>query len=151
MKNGLIAGGIILLLLTSGMYMSRTAQIQDPNIISMNGLHTHPLLEIYVKGEKVEIPQNIGVGEMYRGRQGYGLGGMAMTPIHTHDDVPAIHLEYTGKVMKSDTTLGNFFSVWGKDMRSFGANMRMTVNGVESTEYESYLMQDGDVIQLHYE
>ena len=36
-------------------------------------------------------------------------------------------------------------------MRSFGTNMRMTVNGIENTEYENYQMKDGDTIELRYE
>jgi len=47
--------------------------------------------------------------------------------------------------------LENFFRNWGKDMRSFGANMRMTVNGVENTEFENYMMRDGDKIELRYD
>jgi len=123
----------------------------DPNIVSMAGLHWHPQLEIYVKGETIDIPQNIGIGAEYHGKPGYGAGNMAMTPIHTHEDLPIIHLEFQGVVRKDDITLGKFFDVWSKDMRSFGANMRMTVNGVENTEYADYIMRDGDQIELRYD
>jgi len=47
--------------------------------------------------------------------------------------------------------LSDFFAVWGKDMRSFGKNMKMTVNGQENTEYENYLMNDHDQIELIFE
>lgn len=123
----------------------------DPDIISKQGLHWHPQLTIYVRGEQIEIPQNIGVGQEYMGKPAYGNGGMAMTPMHTHDDVPVIHLEYQDVVRSKDITLGTFFAVWGKDMRSFGSSMHMTVNGIENTEYEQYVMHDGDIIELRYD
>lgn len=130
---------------------SQLEQGSDSEVIAQRGLHWHPQLAIYVKGERIEIPQNIGVGQEYLDKPGYGNGGMAMTPMHTHDDVPIIHLEYQGLVKNEDITLGKFFQVWGKDMRAFGENMRMTVNGKDSTEYEHYIMRDGDNIELHYD
>ena len=36
-------------------------------------------------------------------------------------------------------------------MLSFGANMKMTVNGKENTEYENYIMRDKDKIELRFE
>ena len=123
----------------------------DPHIVTMQGLHAHPQLEIYVRGEKIEIPQNIGIGQMYAGRSGYGQGGMAMTPIHTHDDVPIIHHEFSGVVTYDDLTLKQFFAVWGREFMSFGDAVTMTVNGVLNTELENYSMKDGDKIILRYE
>ena len=101
-------------------------------------MHWHPQLEIYVKGEKQEIPQNVGIGAVH-------------SPMHTHDDLPIIHLEYSGVVRNDDIMLGQFFKVWERDMNSFGSNMKMTVNGEESTEFGDYVMRDGDKIELRYE
>lgn len=115
--------------------VSRTA---DANVIASGGLHWHPSLEIYVGGVKQEIPQNLGLGAVHK-------------PMHTHDDLPIVHLEFTGVVKNEDITLGKFFDIWGKGMRSFGSNMRMTVNGVDNAEYEQYIMRDKDVIELHYD
>ncbi|MBM3261316.1 hypothetical protein FJY93_02755 [Candidatus Kaiserbacteria bacterium] len=113
-------------------------QPSDPDVIARRGLHSHPQLAIYVKGEKVEIPQNIGLGAVHQ-------------PMHTHEDLPLIHLEFQGVVRKGDIMLGQFFKIWGKDMRQFGSNMRMTVNGKENTEYENYIMRDNDKIELQYD
>ena len=110
----------------------------DSNVISMSGIHYHPKLEIYIKGEKLEIPQNIGL-----------VGGHK--PIHTHDDAPIVHLEFQTKVTNDDTRLGKFFAVWGKDFNEFGQNVTMTVNGEPNTELENYEMKDGDKIELRYE
>lgn len=109
--------------------------------ISRNGLHWHSELEIYVKGQKVEIPANLGLGAVHN-------------PIHTHDeDAPqgVIHMEFGGLVRKDDTKLGEFFKVWQKDITSFGSSMKMTVNGIDNTEFGDYNMQDGDKIELVYE
>lgn len=116
-----------------------TPMSADGEVLSLKGMHTHPQLEIYVKGEKITIPQNI------------GLSGAVHQPMHTHDDVPIVHLEFPAKVTEDDTRLGRFFAVWGKDFREFGQTVTMTVNGESNTELENYQMKDGDKIELHYE
>jgi len=108
------------------------------DVISRNGLHWHPQLSMYVKGEKIEIPANVGLGAVHM-------------PMHTHTDLPNIHLEFEGVVREKDLMLGNFFRNWGKDMRSFGTNMTMTVNGAPNTEYDIFIMHDDDNIELRYE
>lgn len=118
-------------------YVASQPKISEDEIISRNGIHWHPELSIIVKGVKQEIPA------------GLGLGGVEM-PIHTHDSTGVIHLELGGLVLKSDIALGRFFKVWGKDIRSFGANLEMTVNGKENIEHENYIMQDKDKIELKY-
>ena len=112
----------------------------EGDILSRNGFHWHPELMIYVKGEKQEIPANIGIGAVHQ-------------PIHTHDDAKdgIVHLEFQGLVRKQDVTLGQFLKGWGKDINSFGTNEKMTVNGQENTELENYVMQDKDKIELRYE
>lgn len=128
-----IIGGLVWL-------VASAPKTPEGEILSRTGFHWHPELTIYVKGEKQEFPANIGIGAVHQ-------------PIHTHDDAAQgiVHLEFQGLVRKQDITLGQFFKGWGKDMRSFGANMKMTVNGVENTEYENYVMQDKDKIELRYE
>lgn len=151
MKTILIIAGATIALLAGGVWWSQSLQAGDPDVVSRGGIHWHPTLTIYVKGEKLEIPANVGIGSQFAGTPGYDPQ-MQMAAMHTHDDLPNIHLEFMGgPVHKEDITLGQFFKIWGKDMRSFGTSMRMTVNGKENTEYENYGMRDGDVIELHYE
>ena len=138
MKSFLIIGLVAIAALVGAVWWSNSLSSSDPSVISRNGIHWHPQLEIYVKGEKIEIPHGLGLSGVHN-------------PIHTHDDLPIIHLEFEGLVKQDDVRLGDFFSVWGKDMRSFGTNMRMTVNGQENTEFENYHMRDGDKIELRYE
>jgi hypothetical protein len=118
-------------------HVANLPKISESEIISRNGIHWHPELSIVVRGVKQEIPANI------------GFGAVEM-PMHTHDNTGIIHLEFGNLVLKSDITLNNFFKVWGKDLWSFGANVKMTVNGKENTEYENYMMQDNDKIELWY-
>ena len=142
---------ILIFLIVGGVLWSQSIQSGDPDIISRGGIHWHPQLTIYVKGLRWEIPANVGIGPRYAGTNGYDPQ-MQMAAVHTHEDLPLIHLEFMGgPVRKGDVTLGTFFNIWGKDMRSFGPNMRMTVNGKENTEYENYGMRDGDNIELHYD
>lgn len=151
MKTILIVGGAVAILLIGGVWWSQNLAASDPDVISRSGIHWHPQLTIYVKGEKKEISANIGIGSQYAGTPGYDPQ-MQMAAVHTHDDMPIVHLEFmSGPVHKEDATLGAFFKIWGKDIRSFGANMRMTVNGKENTDYENYIMRDGDKIELLYE
>lgn len=122
-------------------YSATRPPIPETEIVARNGLHWHPTLSIYVKGVKQELPANL------------GMTGSSMAPVHTHDDAAQgiIHLEFQGRVLKNQITLGQFFKSWGKDIRSFGSGLTMTVNGKENTEYENYVMQDKDAIELRYE
>ncbi len=128
-----IVGGLVWL-------VASQPETPESEIVSRSGFHWHPELTIYIKGEKMEIPENIGIGAVHQ-------------PIHTHDDsdLGVVHMEFQGLARKQDVTLGQFFKNWGKDMRSFGANMKMTVNGKESTEYENYVMRDKDKIELRFD
>ena len=150
MKAILPLAGIAVLLLIGGSLWSSSLHSGDLDVISQNGIHWHPQLEIFVKGEKVDIPENIGIGPQYAGMPTFDTD-MRMTAMHTHEDMPVIHLEFPGLVRKSDITLGTFFKVWGKDIRSFGVNMMMTVNGAENTEFEHYVMRDGDIVELRFD
>jgi len=71
--------------------------------------------------------------------------------MHTHEDLPLLHLEFSGRVTKDDIRLGNFFRNWGKDMNEFGTNMKMAVNGKENMEFGDYVMRDKDKIELNFD
>lgn len=135
-----VIGLVIVILPIGGLiwFAATRPPVPESDIVSRNGLHWHPELAIYAKGVKQEIPANL------------GMGGIEM-PVHTHDSTGVIHLEMSGLIRKEDITLGQFFKVWNKDMRSFGTDMKMTVNGQESTEYENYIMHDKDKIELRYD
>lgn len=151
MKNTLIIVGIVILLLAGGVWWSKSLQSSNPDVISTRGVHWHPQLTIYVNNEKQDIPSNIGIGTQYASMPTFDQS-MRMTAMHTHDPDGTIHLEFPGIVTREDTTLGNFFKIWGKNMMDdFGTLTSMTVNGKESTEFGAYEMKDGDKIELRYE
>ena len=119
----------------------------DPEIIARNGIHWHPDLIIKINGQVQEIPENIGMipQEM---------------PIHTHTNDGIIHLEFSGLVKKDDTKLGKFFQIWGKTFNKDcifdkcsgpEGKLRMTVNGKENSDFENYLMRNGDKIEIIFE
>ena len=128
-----IIGGVVWL-------VASQPKTPESDIVSRSGFHWHPELAIYVKGEKQELPPNIGIGAVHQ-------------PIHTHDDSDQgiVHMEFSSSVRKQDATLGKFFQNWGQDMRAFGSNMRMTVNGEENAEYGNYVMRDQDKIELWFD
>ena len=149
MKKVGIITFVAVLLLVGGVWWSNSLSSSGDIVetIGQNGIHWHPQLEIYIKGKKQDIPHNIGLVGVHN-------------PIHTHDDVPIIHMEFSGKVTGDNIKLGNFFRVWGKEFNSttlFNQKngpegiVRMFVNGQENREFENYQMHDGDKIEIRYE
>lgn len=149
MKAKLIIVAILAALFV-GVSWTSSPPASDPGILSSSGLHWHPRLEIYVRGEKQDIPSNIGVGPHYAGMPTFDPS-MRMTAIHTHDPDGTIHLEFPAQVTRDDIKLNNFFTIWGKEMMSFGSVVTMTINGEENTELGEYEMKDRDKIVLRYE
>jgi len=129
---------LAVILLVGAIFWSNSLSSKDQTVISRNGIHWHPELEIYVDGEKLEIPENVGLVGTH-------------SPMHTHEDLPLIHLEFDGLVREDNVRLGEFFRVWNKEFMSFGSSVKMIVNGEENTQFEKYLMRDGDKIELYYE
>lgn len=128
-------------------WVATLPKVQEGELVSKNGLHWHSTLHIKIKGEEVALPAGIGLGAVHN-------------PIHTHDPDNVIHLEFDGIVRKKDLAVRNFFRVWGKDFSrnsilgnktGEGGTVKMLVNGKENMEFENYLMQDGDKIEIIYE
>lgn len=151
-----VIGGITLLtiaILVGGVFFlskGSNSSVPSDQILASNGLHWHPKVTVTIKGEKQEMPANLGLGAVHG-------------KIHTHDQdnkEGVVHLEMQGVVTKDDTRLGRFFQVWGKEFTSTkifdktnGAEgtVKMIVNGKENTDFENYLMKDGDQIEIKYE
>ncbi|MEX0652226.1 MAG: hypothetical protein WD509_00385 [Candidatus Paceibacterota bacterium] len=148
------------LFLVGGVWWSNSSIARDPSVVSKDGIHWHPTLSIVIKGELQEIPANIGL-----------VGGHSA--IHTHDDVAdqretgsvhidekPLHLEFASIVKANDVRLGEFFKVWRKTFssecildycNSDDGSLSMLVNGEVNTEFENYVMKDGDKIEIRYE
>jgi len=63
-------------------------------------LHNHDLLQMYVHGQPVQVPSQVGINQA----EGY------LTSLHTHDASGIIHVE---SPTQRSFTLGEFFDVWG--------------------------------------
>ena len=115
----------------------------DPEMAQ--GFHVHPVLEIVVNGEKVEVPTNIGVGPT------------CMTVLHTHAPDGVIHVE---SPEKRDFTLADFFAVWEQPFSKDGVltykadmnhRVRIMVDGIEVDTFENTVLKDGERIVISYE
>jgi len=142
--------GIPIVLIALGVWViarsPKTSNEDDP-LIARRGIHWHPNLEISIKGERVTIPANIGLGGVH-------------ADTHTHKENDQIHLEMSRPVRESDTRLAKFFETWGKEFNSQcildacngeAGMVKMFVNGEENFEFENYHMKDGDKIEIRYE
>ncbi|MFG1704130.1 hypothetical protein ACFLIM_13140 [Nonomuraea sp. M3C6] len=77
--------------------------------------HYHAHLTIFVDGEEVEVPADI------------GIDGDDMSPVHTHDDRGVIHVESHAK---GDVfTLGQIFKQWGVTLSAGQIGALKTGNG----------------------
>ena len=134
--------------------------VQTGDIVSKDGIHWHPKLSIYIKGQKQEIPADIGIGKQYSGSKWYD-SMMSMTDFHTHDTSGTLHWEVMdGPVTRDHVTLKAFFDVWGKSFSSTqildakngtDGSVKMTVNGQHNAEFENYQVKDKDDIVIRYE
>jgi hypothetical protein len=72
-----------------------------PSLTAMEQLdfHIHQHLDIFVDGNPVTVPANIGIDP-----------SVGIAVLHTHDDTGVIHVE---SPVAQDFTLRNFFDVWG--------------------------------------
>lgn len=148
-KQGLLWGIPLLIIIAGGWVIVRSPKISDEDnpLISKRGIHWHADLAIWIKGERVTIPANIGLGGIH-------------ADTHTHKEDDQIHLEMSRPVRLNDTRMGKFFATWGKQFSAQcildvcngdGGTVRMTVNGEENTEFANYHMKDGDRIEIRYE
>ena len=79
---------------------ARLAELDLPELSDQAGaLHHHIQLYVYVDGQPVTVPANI------------GLSDSAASPLHTHDDTGLVHVESADPNFAP--VLGQFMDVWG--------------------------------------
>ena len=115
--------------------------------------HDHAWLRIYIDGEEKEMPSPIGINTGVCNEQGAN-----MHVVHVHDNQPNyLHIESNDPI---DIPLGVFFDIWDVHFNETGIfdyrvnethSMRMTVDGIESTEFDDLLLLDGQSIAIFYE
>ncbi len=141
----LLAAGVIV-----GGGLIGAFSLRQPGLsptVSRQGIHRHIELRISILGQPQSIPANIGLSPREQ-------------PIHTHEEDNVIHLEFGGLVRQDDIRLGRFFDIWGRTFNRTcildacnGAQgvVRMFVNGQLNLEFEDYLMQDLDRVEITFE
>lgn len=124
----------------------------EGDVVSRREVHWHAKLNITIKGEAVAIPANIGIP--------VGVPNAHPENMHTHAEDHVIHIEKLPPVYTDDLQLGNFFQVWGKQFNAQcimdscttnGGTLKMLVNDQENTQFEHYLLQDGDRVDIMFE
>ena len=139
--------------------LSASFGADESEVISESGIHWHPELTILIKRQKQEIPADVGIGVQYRDNRWFDPM-MQMTDIHTHDNSGTLHWEVmSGPVKKGHVKLGAFFEIWGKPFNTTqlfeykngeSGTLTMLVNGQPNTAFETYVVKDGDKIEIRY-
>lgn len=139
----IIGGGVSALV----WFLITRPPIPESEIISKQGIHWHANLRIKILGQDQSISTNIGIG-------------IAHQPIHTHESDGVIHMEFSGLVKKDNIKLSRFFKIWGKTFnencifdKCNGAEgqIKMFVNGEQNYEFENYIMQNEDKIEIVFD
>ncbi|MGH2963344.1 MAG: hypothetical protein ACRDL3_14310 [Solirubrobacterales bacterium] len=113
--------------------------MSDP---AAGGAHIHPRLAVYLRGEQVPIPVNVGIDPSRPAEMMAGL--------HTHDSSGVIHVENA-----AEPTLGQFFEIWGVPLSpeqlgphaaSGSEEVRMWVDGQASRDFGDLVLEDGQEI-----
>ncbi len=108
--------------------------------------HVHSLLSVYVDGDRIEVPTNIGIDETAR----------FASPLHTHQPFGVIHLEAGSPY---PFTLGDVFKVWGVafdsgrlgEYRDAGdRTVQVYVNGARVRDFVKQPLADGDNVVVAY-
>ena len=108
--------------------------------------HVHALLSVFVDGEPVGVPANIGIDAT----AGY------LSPLHTHTPDGVIHFEADSP---STFTLGQFFTIWGVEFSeqrlgpftSQGASgVHVYVNGSPVKAPTTYEIREGDNVVVAF-
>jgi len=117
-----------------------------PTMAEGGGEHFHPLLEVYVRGERIPVPANIGINPTQPPE--------LMAGLHTHDTSGTIHNE-----AGTGSTLGQFFQVWGVEFSpsrlgpyeaSGEETVRMWVDGEPSKDFGDLALADGQQIVVAF-
>jgi hypothetical protein len=127
-----ILGGVVLLagLITAYAFyvngQGQTETIVNANYPPVDGIycdqqeqlafHIHAHLSIYIDGQPVQIPQNMGIAS----------DNSCLYWLHTHDTSGVIHMEAP---VNRTFTLGNFLDEWANQFSSLNYPSQLDLNG----------------------
>lgn len=129
-------------------YRGLATRLQALNLPTQNdgAYHVHAALRVYVNGEQVPVPADIGAEPEAR----------FLPSLHTHDASGLIHIESSEEY---PFTLGQFFTIWGVKLTSTqlggyrvgaGSLLAAYVNGKPEQNPAGYAMKPHDNIVLAY-
>jgi hypothetical protein len=98
-------------------------------------LHIHQHLDIFVNGQPVSVPADIGIPDSQQ----------FISPIHVHDTSGVIHVE---SPVKQDFYLGQFFDVWGVKFTQNQLGGYQASSGNPLTVYVNGTKYTGDPRQI---
>lgn len=108
--------------------------------------HAHTQLSVYVDGDKIEVPANIGIDAT----TGFHLS------LHTHQPYGVVHMEADDPY---PFTLGEVFRVWGVELDAGrlgefaddgDRSVQVFVNGATVDDFAAQPLEDGDNIVVAY-
>lgn len=153
LKYGLVV--IVLIVIGYGIYSytdggtTLSGNIVSSDLIPSTPIHWHPQLTIKINEQLQIIPPDVG-----------SIAGRHQ-PIHTHgeDNLQGVmHWELSSPTIET-MRLGYFFRIWGKDFNSecifdycnnAENSVKMFVNGQPNFDFENYIIQDNDRIEIEY-
>lgn len=122
-------------------------------------VHDHTMLLIYVNGQQVKIPVNVGEGE----------SGPCAQPLHVHSTAPDTDVIHIESPVARTYTLRDFFKVWAATpniggptpvvfdqthifsyVAGNGYELRMYVSGQQSTAYDALVLRPHNIIVIVY-
>jgi hypothetical protein len=127
-------------------HLHQRLQALDLPPVGEQSYHVHALLHLYVEGQALRVPANIGI---------YPPEGIEAS-LHTHDTSGVIHME---AIHPYPYTLGDFFEVWGVRFSSseLGAytnsgseRVQVYVNGHLISDPTTYVLKEHDNIVVGY-
>lgn len=142
--KGIIIAGVIIAVAIWASTMSIKPSDNSKSMSAQMVMHIHPRLYIEMGNQIYMVPQNVGIDpSMWKDHSldQYGMTGMA--PLHTHTNDGIIHVESN---VKRDYTLGEFFDIWGIDLK--GKTVNATSNGEPIPDYRAHVLKDEESIIL---
>jgi len=140
-KGIIIAGAIIVVAIWASIVSIKPSD-DSKSMSDKMVMHIHPRIYIEMDGQTYMVPQYVGiVPSMWKDHSldSYGMKGMA--PLHTHTNDGIIHVESN---VKRDYTLGEFFDIWGIDLK--GKTVNATSNGEPIPDYRIHVLKDDESI-----
>ena len=151
-RSVLIAVPAILII---GAFVYFVSQPQTPDSagvsfgdIPKTAIHWHPKLEILIKGQKYQVPMNL------------GATGSVHFDVHTHTETDGtLHYEVSNPTAENMPLRYFFDKVWRKQFNSTcileycnngSEAVRMFVNGNENFDFENYIPKDNDRIRIEF-